>query len=441
MIIGALLCSLSIFPIAVYGSRPEDASRSGIAGYGPQVTTFALVVVGSIAAFRLLGVRPNARNAYVPLVAYVALLTFSIWSGSSEQWAGVEHFLIGALAWGVGTRVASVIHDHEQWHAFLLWWIAAVSVIQLIVVVGQLLGMSWFPQDATSELAEGYRANGTFTHPAVLGKLLVLLMIPVLPATQSPQLSTRRVAWLVLALMAPSFILTSSRTNTLAFILTLVVWTLLLPLARNWARKIVIPALIFVGILATSDIWRERFQRGEDGSFRSHMNGVALAQLERDPLFGVGANSYVTAVSRFDVATGADNGWPVHNVFLLVSVELGLIGALLFFVPMVILHVRAFLARHAVGLAGQYSRSILASAPGVVAICMTGWGMMLFTMPLWLLLYGLAYELIYRSLTVRQNASADEPNLRGRAPKGQRRDGDRSAATVGDPRLGYEPRS
>jgi O-antigen ligase len=270
----------------------------------------------------------------------------------------------------------------------LLVTILAIVCLELAVVIAQSLGSTAFPQEAQAEIWEGYRANGTFAHPGSLGKYLLLLIALVLPELRSPVRTLRRLAVSIIALAAPCLVLTASRTNALAYVVALLLWTLLLPNRQNWIKKLSVPVLVGGGIIATSSVWIERIRRGEDGSFRAELTEAALAQIERAPFLGVGPNSYVDSVGRYDHLAAI--GWPVHNVFLHMTVEVGLIGAALFFAPHVYVLVASARSWWQHGRDSRYGQAVLATFPAIVAISLTGWGMLTESLPLWL--FVLAYS-------------------------------------------------
>jgi O-antigen ligase len=101
---------------------------------------------------------------------------------------------------------------------------------------------------------------------------------------------------------------------------------------------------------------------------------VALLQFADTPWFGVGPANYVRVVGMRDALTA--EGWPVHNAFMLQIVELGIIGALLFFLPLLYMFVRSILAMRLVSRQGDYARAVVAYLPAFVLISWTGWGML-----------------------------------------------------------------
>ena len=69
-------------------------------------------------------------------------------------------------------------------------------------------------------------------------------------------------------------------------------------------------------------------------------------------------------------------GWPVHNSFILAAVELGLLGALLFFLPVIWSILRAIKLSVGRSPGKGESRLLLSTAPGLLIIGLTGWGLL-----------------------------------------------------------------
>jgi O-antigen ligase len=103
---------------------------------------------------------------------------------------------------------------------------------------------------------------------------------------------------------------------------------------------------------------------------------VAERVIREHPWTGVGPNGYVAVAGRFDRLTAT--GVPVHNIFLLSAAELGIVSAVLLWVPFVAVTIRA--VRQVWRTRGTGSevgaRVIVSALPGFVLIAVTGWGLL-----------------------------------------------------------------
>ena len=184
--------------------------------------------------------------------------------------------------------------------------------------------------------------------------------------------------------------MTGSRANTVALVSTWILWILLSsPKVVRGGLKARVTLALIVGVLLTFPYWSARLLSTESGE-RSHFNDVALRYLGMTSWWsGVGPNSYVEAVGRTDPLTAA--GWPVHNMFLLTTVELGVVGAALFAALIAVPTIRAWSLRRGPGLRGPYALALLAMAPGLLLIVLTGWGMLADALAPWTMTVGYCY--------------------------------------------------
>ncbi len=91
-------------------------------------------------------------------------------------------------------------------------------------------------------------------------------------------------------------------------------------------RKISGISLIIIGILVPLMMMGAAIRWSENMSVvrRAHLNQVALKMWEKSPFFGVGIGQFTVHISDF----WSDNKFtqPVHNVFLLIVAEIGIVG-------------------------------------------------------------------------------------------------------------------
>lgn len=156
------------------------------------------------------------------------------------------------------------------------------------------------------------RPYGTFPHPNVLAAFMVLSM-PMIAFLSKSKLIT-------LGLGVISTILSFSRSAT----------ALLLGLGLIFLRK---KLKILVVILAiTLPFLYVRFNSAFNFdslslSRREQLILVALEQIKKEPLLGIGLNNFIPQVASSNLLPGPSRFLqPVHNIFLLTLAETGLIG-------------------------------------------------------------------------------------------------------------------
>lgn len=137
-----------------------------------------------------------------------------------------------------------------------------------------------------------------------------------------------------------------------------------------------------------------RFQADAQGGERSHLLSVALAHIGDNLWFGVGPGNYIEYFGRYDALTS--QGWPVHNVFVFVAAEFGLVGAVLMFGPMLFATVRAVRVYvHTKGEGAPRAVALISLSAAIVIVGMTGWGLASGSI-MYLWFFGFGY--IYASL-------------------------------------------
>lgn len=216
-----------------------------------------------------------------------------------------------------------------------------ISVLQYVLQhsVGlQFLGEPYFDQ-ATLGIAkidvdhEKYiRSYGTFLHPNVLGGFA--LFIGSLSLFLYKKLQQKR--WLFFsAVIGIAFILSFSRSAVMGLVFGLWIYFWIINPRINMAlskRKIIIGTILSLIILFNSQIGNLLQTRLtvslNEQSVRERINYMQMSygMIEHEP-WGIGANHFTLRMQEF---TGEKllpwEHQPVHNVFLLMANELGLLG-------------------------------------------------------------------------------------------------------------------
>ncbi|MEI6378818.1 MAG: O-antigen ligase family protein [Candidatus Falkowbacteria bacterium] len=250
------------------------------------------------------------------------------------------------------------------------------------------------------------RAYGTLDHPNMLGGYLALMLIAgcwlILHSKDNKQLLT---AYLLLIIITAGLFVSFSRTGLLAAGAGLAV---LLIINYKHYKKI-IPLLIMMlavwGMLSLNFgvLWLTRgdtANRLEKKSLdeRTAFIQESLALIKKRPLIGYGFGNYPRAVQQY-IQPGRQP-WdyqPVHNTWLLVQAEIGVIGALCFTAIYILLVIFSIFALKFDRIYGSLNLALLAGL-GVI-LTLDHW---LWTLHFGILLFWLLAGLMIRNLEEEQ---------------------------------------
>jgi len=242
---------------------------------------------------------------------------------------------------------------------------------------GQPLGL-WFlgetPQIRNFKLDLGLtpRPQGTIGHPndyAMYLEMLLPLALAMLFAGIKPRY--KLLIGLTFCMGAVALLFSLSRGGWLGFGLGIVVMLFLLThrgvirLRGGISPLIWVILLLMIG-LAFSGLVSSRLRSSDRGAFKSRftlMQG-AIAMIEDHPLLGVGLNNYTLAGLRYypeQVQEWGPGAAEVHNIFLLIAAEVGLVGAAAFLWSLVAFfkHGLEFVRRASMGLPWLIGSAIL----------------------------------------------------------------------------------
>lgn len=375
-----------------------DPLHNGIARSGPSVSTYGLilcVLAYSCLLGRLFNTRQTERllpGAALPFLVFLGAGLALIWEPNAPVVAGVEQYALGLAAWAVGAWLAPTLVSNSRWLAYAAYALTGLIGLEAVVAVAQLAGVPINPMSPSTAAIMGDRVNGTLNHPNNLGKAVLLLVILALAVLPLLERTPRRVLTLGLLGSLIPLGLAQGRANLLAFGLLLLAWAALARGRKMNALRVGIPVALVVAAAPFVGPVLDRFQNDPEGGNRPQLRAAAMDQIRARPMTGLGPNNYVEVVSAYDLETA--KGYPVHNAFLLTSAEMGIPGAILFWLIPLSLVPFAWRARGSPGPAGSFSTAFLASIPGMLLILNTGWAMLSqFSLPMWFLLLGMTYGL------------------------------------------------
>jgi O-antigen ligase len=393
--LAALICTLILYPVLF--TNDPNPRHSGIAPSIPILTGYIVVLLGIAYALLLRLLRQPTRTRSLPLSAFVflgflAIGLSSIWQGTDEQLSGALELSLGFCAWFIGGQLGPLVFNRVRRVRAVADTIAVIVGIETVVAVLQRVGLRINPMSPALAAIMGDRTNGTTNHPDNLGKVMFLLLFLSLGLMATGDARTRRTLWMAIMIMVIPLGLSQGRADIIAALSTVILWALLSGRKRSLPLRLGMPLIVVLIFLPFAGSVLKRVEEDPHGGPRTALAASAYEQIDREP-WGVGPNSYVSVVSAYNYVTAT--GYPVHNTFLLTAAELGILGAVLFWLPVAGLLTAAWLSRKRKGFAGSFALVVVASAPGLYVINATGWGILSGPLlPLWFLIYGLAYSQI-----------------------------------------------
>jgi O-antigen ligase len=337
-----------------------------------------------------------------------------VWDRTPWQMSGLLQLASGGCALVIGAYLGPAVLRRRQAVRLLAGIALAIALIELAVCLAQVAGIPINQLDTTATGDLGSRVNGTLNHPNNLGKAMLLLIVLGLALMASSDKRTRTTATLTVIVAFVPLAMGQGRAAIAAALLTVLFWAMIAPRsgAPAWSR-IAIPLTVATLFLPFLGEVSARIASDPEGGARSELRAAALAQIERSPLTGTGPNSFVEVVRDYSSAVAEGPGYPVHNAFLLTAAELGIVGAVLFWLGIGLVIWRAWQSRREPGLSSGFGLAIVAATPGWYVIDSTGWGMLGGSLlPLWFLILGLGYSQFPRRADRRTAAAATSSVLR-----------------------------
>jgi len=250
----------------------------------------------------------------------------------------------------------------------------AVSVLQWRT--GSSLGLGFLGEEQAlgvrsldgSEIA---RPSGTVVH----SDFLAALVAPIALFASALSVELRRGPWVraaciaLTAIGAATLFLAQARAAMVGFgggIFVLVGWYMLrgrisLRLVALTGGVLLFVAILFGGVIADrllGNFGTDHFQL--EVRSRVELNDLALAMIGDNAVIGVGLNNFEQVMDRYDRygLIFADN--PVHNLYLLVTTETGIVGALGFALSAGAVGLAALRAARLTGLLGATGAAVAA---------------------------------------------------------------------------------
>jgi len=299
---------------------------------------------------------PNLRIANYKSPPILIFSVFCLFATISALWSNDwrTSLYIAMHFWLIFLLILSMRDWHETWTVTMFGLCAALSIQLIIGIIGYAqqstafldsVNMKWpgtldpFMRGASVvQLANGLRilrAYGTLPHPNILGGLVFLTLLgPV-----SLFLISKKPNYPALILLCLGIILlglTFSRSAWLAWIAFMLILVLK---SKHFERKKLFLLIMTIALAGTLTLYPLKdlvFTRVSDSSIATEQNSIlgrvwytqqAIQMIQNHPLTGVGIGSFVLELAK--IAVEGVKVEPAHNVFLLVTAELGMTGFVL----------------------------------------------------------------------------------------------------------------
>lgn len=282
---------------------------------------------------------------WLPLVGGLFLLPSltaadSVWLALAEVVRMGWMFLLYLY---VAVRVRTRKHIGAALGGLLAFVAVEVVVVLLQWRTGGVLGLDFLGvpttlTDRTTDSTVLGRPFGTITHPVFMAASLGVVALVALALGLAVRRSLLKYA--ALAAVAGSLAamwLAHTRASFLAIVAVGVV-VVAVALARGWVRWATLGKLALIGLVVAA-IFEEPIRKRISENFltqhfweevqsRLELNDIAVAMIRDHPVAGVGLNNFQAVMPAYEQHPVIFFGNPVHNLYLLVLAETGVVGFL-----------------------------------------------------------------------------------------------------------------
>jgi O-antigen ligase len=340
-ILSPALLALSLLLAVLIGPHQHDWT------WGPAAFSLGLALV---AAIPLLGRHKEGASGALALTLPVLAVVWLIgraWVSPVKEYAVADSFLVVMCA--AAFLVARVALTDRRANAVLVYGIVLVALANLVVTIIQFRHPGFLP---LCNAPQGFGSKTGFfpQYNEAANFLIAVSMVGAAHAVLGGQGSWSRSLFGIVGFVSLGFMaLTYSRGGILgAVVAALVFGTLVLVVGRkrkaSWFGpvSIVIPLVLVLALGGLTWGWAQSqeargglsgIDRVLDNDVRLYMAGVALSCIALHPFIGGGSRSYSWECFRFwdNDAYGPGGARPdlVHNEFLQLATDYGLVGALL----------------------------------------------------------------------------------------------------------------
>ncbi len=340
----------------------------GAIGIDVSAIHVSILIMLALLVYKALKARKRPIFQYEPTLLWPHALFFlaMIWSVSAADDKILSLFEI--IRTVVLIAVLFVIMNlKEERHIRILLFLLTFGVFfQAVLAIvqyrtGENLGLRFLGEQAiVGQMLGGMisRATGTIGHPNTLAYFFEILLPLTLALTLVEKKTSLKIWYFIaFAFGMAGIITTLSRAAWLTLPVSLPL-VFILALRRRIFRVQTVMIVSVFAIFASIFLYayyptiQKRFYYEDYGSARSRipLNQAALSIIKQFPLTGIGVNNFAQAFKKYDISGGSRilRGYShvVHNMYLLVAGEMGIIGLLAFLWMFLAVFLVAFRARN-----------------------------------------------------------------------------------------------
>jgi len=360
--------------------------------------------VGMLAGAVLLAAGLIERRLARPPQAALWWALFMLWNVCSLAWAIDTTLVTERLPTVLSLIVLYLVAASFRPTRRELYWVCALAILG--GVLAAFLGY-WFGSEGLTASAAGrsrialgsmVASSGANANPNTLGRILLLpLALAIAGFVASRGVLRRAIALGCVGFIGFGIFLSISRGAIVAVAAMLAV--LLYRFRIRWQAVAAVVLLLGIAI-AMPDAFYDRFtavSSGEDttGSGRTEIWKAGLEVLERSPFVGIGLENFLGATPR-----GKPKDTPMHNIYLSVLVDLGIVGLALMTAALVSHVIALRMARR-----GRFSSILLAASEAAVVGTLTA---SLFSDDLWRKTFWLALTILTWAVYVERHPDDDK---------------------------------
>jgi putative inorganic carbon (HCO3(-)) transporter len=315
--------------------RDDAAAFGAIGGVNLSLTTacLGLLYLGWIVRYAVEAGYPGCARLRLslPLVVYFGIAVLSLLVAQDQQLAAFDLFML-TQAFLLYTYILNHVRTKGD-VVFLVAMLMISLALQGAIMLGVRLGGHDVHVGIVAATIIDGRVAGTVGSPVTGASYLSLLLAPSLAVLVTPLgRGYKRLALAALALGGMALLLTFTRGAWLAFGLS---FSLLLAVAWYWRWiSLRIPLALAVVLLIVGGIFHSAIANrvfGEDeGSAHARIPLIQMAlQIIADhPQLGVGVNNCALVAAKYARKGSFREEWfyTIHDKYLLVGVETGLVG-------------------------------------------------------------------------------------------------------------------
>jgi O-antigen ligase len=314
----------------------EIAEMGAYGGLSISITTICLAGLYAAWLVELL-TRKVTLPSYLfrmslPGAAYLGTAIFSLVVARNISLALWEVALLTQMFF-VYIYIVGTVKTREDVLFVVVLLVSILTIESLIMLAVRFKGQSFQILGLLARIESGMRAGGTVGSPNEAAGFLTMLLMCALGT-----LSYRRRGfsfWIVafaFLLGSIALIFTYSRGGWISFVFAVTVFCILSWYRGRLSTFILIPIafVILLTLFPFQDLILERLFGYDKGSayVRIPLMELAFRVIWENPLLGVGANNFVVTIKRYSTTPWL---YVVHNKYLLIWSETGIVGLTAFF--------------------------------------------------------------------------------------------------------------